>query len=150
MRHKFAKFLKCLISLEDTPERIALAFSLGVFLAFSPFIGLHTFLGFVFAFLFGLNRVALFIGVFVNNPWTLVPIYAAGTWLGGLLVGFPSQSSLPSFGWQELFTSGFWLQLIGQWNILKPLILGSTVLSILASIMAYLMILYVIRRRRSA
>ena len=149
MRESLPKIVKRLFVLEDTPERIALAFSLGVFLAFSPFLGFHTLLGVLFSLLFGLNRAALLLGVFVNNPWTLVPIYAAGTWLGGLLVGFPPQTSLRGFSWHELLSSGFWLELIGQWHFLKTLFLGSLVLSVIAAVFAYLTALYIIRRRRT-
>ncbi|MFX9081388.1 DUF2062 domain-containing protein, partial [Acinetobacter baumannii] len=34
--------LRRLLALDDPPERTALAFSIGVFIAFSPFLGLHT------------------------------------------------------------------------------------------------------------
>ena len=149
MKGKIKRIFRRLFTLDDTPERIALAFSLGVFLAFSPLIGLHTFLGLMFAFLFGLNRFALFLGVFVNNPWTLVPIYAAGTYLGSLFVGFPSRPALPSFQWHALWSTGFWMQLVGQWNLLKPMVLGSTILSIVAATLAYILALHIIRQRRT-
>lgn len=139
-----------MLALDDTPERIALAFSVGVFLAFSPFLGLHTLLGIAFTFLFGLNRLALFLGVFVNNPWTLVPIYAASTFLGGLFVGFPPRQSLPEFEFQSIVSTAFWVELTGQWQLLKPMVLGSTILSIGAAIVAYVAALHLIRRRRTA
>ena len=149
MQGRVTRFFRRLFALDDTPERIAFAFATGVFLAFSPLIGLHTFLGLIFALLFGLNRIALFLGVFINNPWTLVPIYAAGTYLGSLFVGFPSLPQLPGFEWGALLSSGFWLQLASQWHIWKPLFLGSTILSIIAAVCAYLAALYVIRWRRA-
>jgi uncharacterized protein len=149
MHNKVKRVFRRLIMLDDTPERIALAFALGVFLAFSPLIGLHTFLGVIFAFTFGLNRFALFLGVFINNPWTLVPIYAAGTYLGSLFVGLPTRTSFPSLDWQAFWSSGFWMQLAGQWQILKPLVLGSSILSVIASVFCYLAALHLIRRRRS-
>jgi uncharacterized protein (DUF2062 family) len=148
MQGRTSRFLRRLFALDDTPERIALAFALGVFLAFSPLFGLHTFLGLIFAFFFGLNRFALLLGVFVNNPWTLIPIYAAGTYLGGLLVGFPSGPLLPHFDWQAVWSGGFWVQLAGQWHILTPLLLGSSILSVLAAALSYAVALYFIRHRR--
>ncbi len=149
MRAEVLRHLRRLIVLEDTPERIALAFALGVFLAFSPLLGLHLFLGVVLAFLFGLNRIALLLGIFVNNPCTLIPIYSAGTYLGGLLVGFPSRPKLPTFDWRALWSSGFWMQLFGQWQILKPMMLGSFILSIIVSAFSYVTVLYLIRQRRA-
>jgi uncharacterized protein (DUF2062 family) len=144
-----AHSIKRLLSLDDTPERIAKAFALGVFLAFSPLIGLHAFLGVMLPFFFSLNRFALLLGVFINNPWTLIPIYAAGTYLGGLLIGFPSMPTQSSFEWEALWSDVFWRQLAGHWHILKPMILGSFVLSILLSAFSYFSALYLIRQRRA-
>ena len=148
MREQLSNFLKKLLALEDTPERIAKAFALGVFLAFSPLIGLHIVLGFGLAFFCGLNRVAMLLGLFINNPWTLVPIYAAGTYLGGLLIGFPQMSALPSFELRSLWSGDFWGQLAGQWHILKPMIVGSFILSIFLSSFSYIAALVLIRQRR--
>jgi uncharacterized protein (DUF2062 family) len=148
MRQKTRAFLRRLLALDDTPERIAGAFALGVFLAFSPLLGLHAFLGITLCFLFGLNRLAMLMGLIINNPWTLVPIYAAGTYLGGLVVGFPSGYNPPSFEWRALWSGGLWLQLSGQWHILKPMVIGSFILSIFVSAFSYFVTLRVIRQRR--
>jgi len=148
MRKKPSYIFKKLLALEDTPERIAKAFALGVFLAFSPLIGLHIVLGFGLAFFCGLNRFAMFLGLFINNPWTLVPIYAAGTYLGGLLIGFPQMPALPSFELRSLWSVDFWGQLAGQWHILKPMIVGSFILSIFLSSFSYIAALVLIRQRK--
>jgi len=149
MRAKASYLINRLLELDDTPERIAQAFALGVFLAFSPLIGVSAFLGLIIAISFGLNRFALFLGVFINNPCTLIPICAAGTYLGGLLIGFPSRPSLPSLEWQALWHRDFWLQLAGQWQILKPMVIGSFVLSAVLSAFSYISALYLIRQRRA-
>jgi uncharacterized protein (DUF2062 family) len=149
MRKKTAQFVKRLLALDDTPERIARAFALGVFLAFSPFIGLHAILGLGVVLFCGLNRAAFLLGLFINNPWTLVPIYAAGTFLGGLLMGFPSRPTMPELEWKELFSGSFWGQMAGQWPMLKPMVLGSFVLSILLSALSYLIALHLIKQRRA-
>jgi uncharacterized protein len=149
MRDKVAPFVKKLLALEDTPERIARAFALGVFLAFSPLIGLHIFLGIVLALFCGLNRFALLLGLFINNPWTLIPIYAAGTYLGGLIIGFPQMPALPSFELRSFLSGDFWGQLAAHWRILKPMVLGSFVLSIVLSAFSYIAALTLIRQRRA-
>jgi uncharacterized protein (DUF2062 family) len=149
MQGKISQFFKRLFMLNDTPERLSLSFALGVFLAFSPLIGLHTFLGIAFSFIFGLNRVALLLGVFINNPWTLVPIYTAGVFLGGTLVGFPNYSALPSMQWHAFFTGNFWVQLFSQWSLIKPLVLGSSILAAVASIFSYVLALYLIKNYRA-
>ncbi len=148
MRESCVQFTKKLLALEDTPERIARAFALGVFLAFSPLIGLHILLGVGLVLFCGLNRVALLLGLFINNPYTLVPIYAAGTYLGGLLIGFPPMPTLPNMGFRSLWSGSFWAQIAGHWHILKPLILGSFVLSFILSAFSYYAALTLIRQRR--
>ncbi len=143
------RYLRRLLALDDTPERIALAFALGVFLAFSPLLGLHTVLGLTLAFVFGLNRVAVLLGVWVNNPWTLVPIYAAAAYIGGVLFGFPSPQTLPPFDWGEFWHGRFWLTLIEEWHMLRPIVLGSTILSFISALLSYPVALYVIRQGKA-
>ena len=57
-----------LLRLEDTPGRIALAFGLGIFIAFFPLLGIHTGLALLVAFSFRLSRVAILAGAWTNNP----------------------------------------------------------------------------------
>jgi len=143
------RHIKRLAQLEDRPERIAFAFAVGIALAFSPFLGLHTFLGLTIAFFFGLNRVALLIGLFVNNPWTLIPIYAAAGYVGGLLFGFPPVSSLPHFEWTQIWYSQFWIEIARHWRLLKPVLLGSVVLSVTSAALSYPMALFLLKYWKS-
>ena len=142
-------YARRLLALDDTPERIALAFAFGVFLAFSPLLGLHTVLGLTIAFIFGLNRVAVLLGVWVNNPWTLVPIYAAAAYVGGILFGFPDPQALPHFEWGEFWHGRFWLHLIRHWKVLMPVVLGSTILSFVSAFLSYPVALYVVRKGKA-
>ena len=64
------------------PARTAAAFGVGVAVGFSPFVGLHTLIGLVLAFVFNLNRVAVLAGLWVNLPWFMGPYYAATTAFG--------------------------------------------------------------------
>lgn len=77
------KMLHPFILTERCPKRLAQAASLGVYIAFSPFFGLHTVMHFLFGWLLGLNiPLLLFVGYAINNPWTMVPIYASGYMVG--------------------------------------------------------------------
>jgi uncharacterized protein len=80
------RFLGQLLHTHDTPERTALAFAVGVFFGFSPFLGLHTVLGLVAAFVFSLNRVAVLLGIYSNLPWILPAYYTLTTMLGAALL----------------------------------------------------------------
>jgi uncharacterized protein (DUF2062 family) len=139
-----------LLALEDSSERLALAFAVGVFLTFTPFVGLHLLLALGFAFLLGLNRIAVLIGVFVNNPWTLVPYYAFSAYLGKHLIGLPHDLSMPKFGWSHVWHANFWGQLAHQWRALMPMAVGSTILAFLFAVLSYPLALYAIRRGRAA
>ena len=85
---------------KDTPQRIALAFALGVFMGISPLLGLHYIGGFFFAWIFRLNKLVTLIGVSVNNPWTIVPISSFCVWVGKKLIGI--KQVLPEVDWKSV------------------------------------------------
>ncbi len=153
----FRAALRRLLALEDPPERTALAFSVGVFIAFSPFLGLHTILATLLAVLFRFNKVAIYTGTFVNNPFlTLVPIILASYAVGAFLMGRPV--ALPEGGLEllrepHLLTAAYWRELFAQfWGLLLPFAAGGMVLSVVCSLAAYPATLKLLRanqRRRS-
>ncbi len=86
----FRSTFRRLLALDDPPERTALAFAIGVFIAFCPFLGLHTVLATFVAFLFRFNKIAIYSGTFINNPFlTLVPIIIASYAIGAFFLGRP-------------------------------------------------------------
>jgi uncharacterized protein (DUF2062 family) len=150
--------LRRLLTLDDPPERTALAFSVGVFIAFSPFLGLHTIMATVFAFALRFNKVAIFTGTFVNNPFlTLVPIILASYAVGAFLTGRPL--ALPPEGLALLraphpLSAEYWRALVAQfWAVLLPFTVGGMVLSVVCSLAAYPVTLKLLRanqRRKSS
>jgi len=148
------RWLDSLLHIEDTPERTAGAFALGVFFGFSPFLGLHTILGIAFAFLLNLNRVAVLLGVYSNLPWVIAPYYAFATMAGATITGHKLppglKSQLGALFELTVFGSEFWHELI---TILKPLlwpyVVGSTCGAIVLAAIAYpLALAFVTSRRR--
>lgn len=134
--------VKKLLHIEDTPERTALAYAIGVFLGFSPFLGFHTLFGLAIAFLFGLNRVAILLGVWTNTPWWIVPFYMAATWVGMWMTGFwiewaTLKEIVRSGADQGLMSSNFWGRVTSQWGILFSFLTGSLILCTLLSLAAY-------------
>ena len=95
----FRSLLKQVLHLREPPQRTALAFAIGVFIAFSPVYGLHTVMVLFCTWALGLNFLALMVGAFLNNPWTLVPILGASYWVGALLLG---RSDSPTFDWHDV------------------------------------------------
>jgi len=138
----FRTTLRRLLALDDPPERTAFAFSLGVFIAFSPFLGLHTILATLIAFLFRFNKVAVYSGTFINNPFfTLVPIIIASYAIGAFVLGRPLR--IPASGIEllkrpHLLTAAYYRQLFNEgWDIVWPFAIGGLVLSVVCSLIAY-------------
>jgi uncharacterized protein len=84
---RIRRWLEQLLHTHDTPQRTAAAYAVGVFFGFSPMLGIHTILGLACAFLFGLNRVAVVLGVYSNLPWVLPAYYMVATIGGAALLG---------------------------------------------------------------
>ncbi|MDQ3473426.1 MAG: DUF2062 domain-containing protein [Acidobacteriota bacterium] len=142
-----------LLALDDPPERTALAFSIGVFIAFSPFLGLHTITATLVALIFRFNKIAIFAGTFLNNPFlTLVPIIIVSYALGALLLGAPLR--IPSEGIELIknprpLTGAYYRELLGHgWYLIKPFAIGSTILSVVCPLIAYPLTLSVLRTHR--
>lgn len=145
------KQLKKLLHTQDSPERTSLAFAIGVFFGFSPFIGLHTILTLLVAFIFRLNRVASLIGVYLNNPWTLVPVAIASTSLGIKVLGRMGHP-YERFDWQELGSFHFWLHLPREirqhFHTLYPFFVGSMISATILALLAYPVCLWFVRTYR--
>ena len=149
----FRSTFRRLLAIDDPPERTALAFSIGVFIAFSPLLGLHTILATLVAFIFRFNKIAIYAGTFINNPFlTLVPIIIASYAIGAFLLGKPLR--IPDEGVELLthpaiFTGDYYRQIFFQsWGIVKLFAVGGTVLSVVCSLLAYPLTLKALRRYR--
>ena len=146
----FRATFRRLLAVDDPPERTALAFSVGVFIAFSPFLGLHTIAATLVALVFRFNKIAIYAGTFLNNPFlTLVPIIAASYAVGALLLGRPLR--LPGEGWRllsepHLLTAAYWRQLGAHlWDVVVPFSVGGLTLSVVCSLAAYPVTLKLLR-----
>ena len=140
----FRSLLKQVLHLRESPQRTALAFSIGVFIAFSPTYGLHTAMVLFCTWALGLNFLALMIGAFINNPWTIVPILGATYWVGALLLG---RSDGPSFDWHDLSFTATYEQVMPY---AVPFFLGGLVLSLLGAVLAYPLAYYFLAKHRRA
>ena len=138
-----------LLALDDPPERTALAFSIGVFVAFSPFLGLHTVLATSIAFVFRFNKLAIYSGTFINNPFTLVPIIVASYAIGALVLGRPLWISAEGVELLEnphLLTADYYRKLfLESCQIVWPFTIGAAVLSVVCSLFAYPLTLWILR-----
>ena len=147
------RFFDRLLHVHDTPERTALAFTLGVFVGYSPFLGFHTLIAITLSFIFNLNRVAALLGVYSNVPWIIAGYYVFTTMLGSAV----TQTKLPP-DFRERLSAVFDLSLRSGdfWHrlavllqpLLVPYLVGAFIgCSVLAGA-AYPLSLALIRRRR--
>jgi uncharacterized protein len=150
----FRSTFRRLLAIDDPPERTALAFSIGVFIAFSPLLGLHTIMATVVAFAFRFNKIAIYAGTFLNNPpLTLVPIIIVSYAIGALIMGRPL--SIPEEGVRllknpDIFSGDYYRQVFVQsWYLVEPFAVGATVLSVVCSLLAYPITLKMLRLYRN-
>jgi uncharacterized protein (DUF2062 family) len=147
------RWLDALLHVDDTPERTAAAFALGVFFGFSPFLGLHTILGIAFAFLLNLNRVSVLLGIYSNLPWIIAPYYFLATRAGSAVTG---DRIPPGFARElaalfdlSVFTADFWRALVA---IIRPLLwpyaVGSMLGAVLLAAVAYPLALAFVKSQR--
>lgn len=136
--------LSLILSVKDTPHRISMAFAVGIFIGMSPLFGIHTVLGIAVAYLFGLNRVVTIAGVYITNPWTIIPIYTFSTWIGAKCLRM--NHILPDVDWKHITFS---LLLNDFSPLVMPFIVGTVIISIVSSILSYILV-YRLTKRKNA
>jgi uncharacterized protein (DUF2062 family) len=146
VKARLRRLLGAFLHLDDTPRRIAAAFGVGVYLAFHPLFGLHTIMALGIAFAFRLSRGAVLVGIYVNNPWTIAPMYVAGTTLGCWILGVPLHG-LKGIHWDLGSLAFYRVLLVSLRPYLWPYVLGNTILGIACGYTAYLAMRWILERR---
>lgn len=143
-----ARTARLLGQIEGSPSRVAAAFGIGVFIAFFPLLGIHTLLALGIALAFRLNKVAILVGAWTNNPWTLAPMYSAGTLLGCALLGVPLVSPSASVDW-SLKGRAFYEALAATLApLVWPFVIGNLVLGTAAGLVAFVLLRWLLSRWR--
>jgi uncharacterized protein (DUF2062 family) len=137
--------LRSLVALNDPPHKLALAFALGVFVAFSPTLGLHVITCLALGWIFRLNKLVILTASFINNPWTVVPLYGVCIWFGLKITGH--DATVPQIAWNEL-------TLANSYDVLKPFLwsylVGTLIVGAVAAFVSYFLFYeIVVRYRRS-
>jgi uncharacterized protein len=146
MSGRVRRALQVLLHVEDTPHRIALAFGIGIWIAFCPLLGVHTIMALAIAFAFRLSRVAILLGAYINNPWTLAPLFLAGTVVGCALMGV-STDGLAAVDWNLEGTEFYAALLQSLRPYLWPFVLGNTVLGVAGGVVGYAILRRLLERR---
>ena len=143
--------LDWLAASELDPSRTAAAIALGVFLSFSPFLGLQILIGLGAAFAFRLSRVAVLVGLCANLPWIMVPWYAITTAAAASVLGSAPLAadissglfSVPAFDLAFLERTG-----VIAAGLFWPFLLGPTAGALVLGAVAYAVSFRMLERRR--
>lgn len=139
LMHTLIARSKKLLLGERTPKKLAIACTLGIFIAFSPLIGLHWLLTIIFAWLLGVNVAVVYVAAhLVNNPLTMVPLYlgdyAVGLWVCDKLFQSNLVNHNPSWmQWLNVKLSCMGISNLSLWAF----IIGGHIVAIVASAIAF-------------
>jgi uncharacterized protein (DUF2062 family) len=142
---------------EGSPRRTAAALALGVFLSFSPFLGLQILLGLAAAFVFRLSRVAVLIGLCANLPWIMLPWYALTTTVAAQVLGYTSPLALDARMQGGLFSLLKLPFRDPSWDrtgaiataLFWPFLIGPTLAAMVPAAAAYILSFRMLARRRA-
>ena len=141
------------VGVHEQPERLAAAWALGLTIGFSPLIGLHTVLALLLALIFRLNKVDVFLGTLVVNPWTLPVYFPVAVYVGKRITGV----RVPRFVLprpEEVLHAAVWREHV-PWlrSVLLAWGAGAMVLALIAGDVTFVVLRQMIRfhrRRRGA
>lgn len=140
IRRVYNRFLR----IRGNPREIALGFALGLFIGMTPFFGLHTVTAVFLAVLFGWNKIAAAIGVFITNPVSAPFIYGITYKVGELFYsGKGTGLSFENLSLQTLFNI-----IRHTPEILIKLCIGGVVLGVPISVFGYFFAVNAIHRYR--
>jgi len=157
-------FIYRVLSLDDTPHRIALGVAVGMFVTWTPTIPCQMVLTIAISALLRANKFVGVPFVWISNPLTLVPVYGPnyllGAWvLGGRYTWGHFMAAMKQAG--EFAVEGSWVEVFlakahayweAFWPIFPPLWLGSVIVALAIGALSYVGTYYGVvafRRHRS-
>lgn len=134
--------------INDTPQRIALGFGLGVFMGILP--GTGPLAALCCAFLLRVNRAAAFLGGLLTNTWLSIITFLLAVKIGAFFLKLDWstvygqwQLFLKDFHWRNIFTSGVL-------DMALPVLLGYFIIALFAGVLGYMMSLAAVIQIRKA
>lgn len=124
---------KRILRLSGTPHAIALGFAAGVFVSFTPFVGLHFLFGFILAWILGGNLLASAFGTFIGNPVTFPLIWVSTYNLGNWMLGQAGVAKFQFSSARSLLNESF----DALWPLIKPMALAGVPMGILVALACY-------------
>ncbi len=138
----FSRAYERFVKIRGHPREVALGLALGLFIAMSPFMGLHTAIALCLAALFKWNKISAAVGVWLSNPLTAPVIYSATWFVGTKITGTTLAENLP-----HTFSFKTSSQLLLKTPaILETLTIGGIIVGIPLAIVAYYIAFGVIKK----
>lgn len=155
--------LRAILTSNDSPRQIAMGSALGVFIAFTPTMGLQTFMSIIFATLLRVSRIPCVVFVYITNPLTALPVYGLCYWVGTpvcRLLGLPvgSRGAFNRFreaitGQADLNGLAYFRHVCEQFGafglrIAAPLWVGGTIVGLVGGALCYFVVLRIVEGHR--
>ena len=144
VRYQYIK----LVRLDDSPEKIAKGFALGVVLGILPTFGLGVIAALLLAGYLKINKASAVIGTFIMNPWTSPFFWALSYLAGSLLLGYNLNETIGLI--KYLKTHGdLWKNLLAQ-RLLLPYVIGNIIVTAGSAAASYIACLYAVKAYKRA
>ena len=133
------------LSINDSPHRIALGVAIGIFVTWTPTMGLQMMLTVALCFLLRANKFVGVPFVWISNPLTIVPIYGPNYFVGCRILDHPATDAWKTLHRASTAATDGWLDRIGTWfDAIKPIFLelwvGSIVVGLVLGIITYFVV----------
>ncbi|MGK7932145.1 MAG: DUF2062 domain-containing protein [Microcystaceae cyanobacterium] len=142
LRYIYLRFIR----MKEHPHAIARGLAVGVFAGCFPLFGLQTIIGLALAFIVRGSKLAAAAGTWISNPLTYVPLFAFNYKVGRWILGqYTDDIDRTEFSqnwdsWSQMADSGADFVII--------LFLGSAVVGLCASLIAYVLCLRSLKHHR--
>lgn len=144
---KLARFFKFvylkLVKINDSPQRIAIGFGLGVFTGIMP--GAGPVVALFLAVLFRVNRASAFLGGFLTNTWVTFLAFLFSIKIGSFIFGIDGE--IIRERWTALLKD-FHISKVFKLSVLEmalPVLVGYLALAAISAILAYGIILVILK-----
>ncbi|MDR2883477.1 MAG: DUF2062 domain-containing protein [Deferribacteraceae bacterium] len=131
-----------ILTLDVSTKKLALACAIGIWIGFSPYLGLHTLMAVLASSILRLPIYPILIGAHTVNPFTIPFIYTFTTAVGSTLLGTDLNINLQ---WDNITLKELWET---QKSLLLPFWLGTHVVGAALSIFTYPIVYYIVRGYR--
>ena len=172
-RHPFQRLIRPatafirfrILHVDDSASSIAGGVAVGLFMGFTPLLGLHMLLALAAAAMLRVNKAVAVLCVWISNPFTLLPIYVPAYMIGRALLGRFRPASVavqteqihdilkvfsPVNLLTRFHTAAFWKELASVFaKIGLEITIGGFILGALAASIGYFVSLVLIRAYRA-